>query len=316
MHTLIKLTIVPVIALALIAGFTPAARAEEPIPTELETSNAQEFIGNWAVTIEVMGREIDLFINVVDVGGYVGATLDSPNQAQPLAMSNISLNEDGNMELGGELQFGESFSLDINILLEKAGPDAVTGRVKDKGGIFDAPLKGERVTEEELSAAVEGRRPDPTEARAQYGSQRIRIQFADLEKGNSDWERFQNLEEGEVYTFTLSRATKMYTDLDLKFGDQIIETENVAEDYPGVYSLWLKKADGGKWTLIFNEQPDIWGTRYDPEHNVAEVPLEAAKYEGDPKDAFLMEIDTREGGGILRIIWDDRQWEAPFTITR
>lgn len=315
MKHLSKRWIVLPAALAVVALAMPAARAEDPIPSSLSTDKAQEYLGNWAVAIEVMGRKINLFLNVADVDGQVGATLDSPNQAEPLAIANINLADEGGLELGGQLKFGEAFTLDIDILMKKEGEDEVSGTIKDKGGIFNAPMTGHRATREEL-ASLRGDRPSPTEARAQYGSDRVRILFADLRKGNSDWERFQNLKDGEVYTFTLSRATKMYTDVNLHFGDVVVKKENVTEDYPGVYSLWLKKNGEGDWSLLFNEQPDIWGTRYDPQHDAAEVPLKMSSNSAPGADKFRMQLQkTGDDGGILRITWDGKLWQAPFTVT-
>jgi hypothetical protein len=189
----------------------------------------------------------------------------------------------------------------------------LVGRVKDQGGLFDAPVKGDRVTAEELDA-VQGRRPDPTEARANYGGQRIRIAFADLKKGTSDWQLFENVQDGQVYEFTLSRATKMYTDLDLMFGDVVVKKENVAANYPGVYSLWLRKVGDG-WNLVFNSQPDIWGTRHEAEFDAAEVPLRVAKAD-EPSDKMMVEIDQKPDGGTLRIRWDDTKWEADFSVVQ
>jgi hypothetical protein len=300
-----------VLGLALTWGL--AARGEEPIPTDLSAVDAQAFLGNWKVSIEVMERKIELFLNIVDIGGQVGATLDSPRQPEPLAISHIQMTPEGQLDMSSELTFGGSFTIDINILLALEG-GALTGRIKDKGGIFDAPVVGERVSAEELDS-VQGQRPSPTEARANYGGQRIRIAFADLRKGTSDWKLFEELADGQIYEFTLSRATKMYTDFDLKFGDVVIKKENVAKDYPGVYSLWLRKAGDG-WNLVFNNQPDIWGTRHEDEFDAAEIPLRFARVEGEPSDKLKVEIDQTPEGGTLRFVWDNNKWEADYTLVQ
>jgi hypothetical protein len=297
------------LVLAMAALNVPAA-AEEPVATELAVAEAEDYLGLWKIAIEVMGMNFELILNIAEVDGMVGATLDSERQAEALAIPTIVKTEAGGLELSGELKFGDSFALDIIINVLREG-DGLGGTVKDKGGIFNADLVGTPMTQEELDS-VQGRRPDPTEARLLVGDKRVRIAFAELTMDSSDWTLFEQLEDGDVYTFTLSRATKMYTDLDLMFGDVLVKKENVAEDYPGVYSLWLKKT-GGEWHLVFNEKPDIWGTRYDPEFDVAEVPLTVSSLEGDPQTNFLMELNETENGGTLVIRWGNTEWSTPFT---
>lgn len=290
------------------------AWAEEPIPTELDTADAQDYLGIWNVKIEVMGNEFELILTLSDLDGKVGVTLDSANQAEPLAIPQVSKTDDGGLELSGELKFGESFSLDIIINIIRDG-DGLGGRIKDKGGIFNADLVGTAMTQEELDSSVQGRRPDPTEARLTLGDgKRIRIGFADLEMGSSDWQAFEKLGEGEVFTFTRSRATKMYTDVDISFGDQVVKTHNVAEEYPGVYSLWLKKTADG-WSLVFNEKPDVWGTRYDSESDAVEIPLALADVDGDPQEKFIIQLEQGDDdAGTLKVRWGSQEWSAPFTI--
>ncbi len=288
------------------------AHAEDPVATSVNTADAQDYLGSWKLTLEIMNRPFELILNIADVGGKIGATLDSARQPEALAISNIERTPEGKLDMNSELKFGGSFTININILVGLEGGGLV-GRVKDQGGLFDAPVTGARVTAEELDA-VQGRRPDPTEARANFGGQRVRIAFADLKKGTSDWKLFENVQDGQVYEFTLSRATKLYTDLDLKFGEVVVKKENVAKDYPGVYSLWLKKVGDG-WNLVFNNQPDIWGTRHEAEFDAAEIPLRIAKAD-QPTEKMMVEIDQKPDGGTLRIRWDDTKWEADFNIVQ
>ncbi len=295
-----------------LAVFVAPVSAEEPVATALDVSEANDFVGIWNVKIEVMGNEFELILTISDVDGKTGATLDSAQQAEPLAIPVISKTDDGGLELSGELKFGESFTLDIIINIVRDGEN-LGGQIVDKGGLFKADLVGTHMTQEDVDG-VQGRRPDPTEARLTIKGKKIRIGFADLSMDTSDWEQFQKLGDGDVYTFTLSRASKMYTDLDMAFGDTIVKTENVADNYPGVYSLWLKKVGDG-WSLVFNEQPDIWGTRHDPKHDVAEVPLTVSKIEGEPQTKFLMEFEKEgDDDATLKLRWGNQEWSAPFTV--
>jgi len=304
------------VALAVMTSGVPGfltAQAEEPIPSALDSSEWGDYLGMWNISIDVMGNEISMFLTFADVGGKLGATLDSARQPEPLAISEIARGEDGGLDLNSELTFGGSFKIDINIKVKVDG-DQLTGGIKDGGGLFSSDIVGERGTQEDLDS-VQGKRPDPTETRLNIAGRRIRIAFANLETGSSDWDLFQQVEDGQIYAFTLGRATKIYTDFDLNFGDVVVEKENVAENYPGVYSLWLKKAGDG-WKLVFNSQPDIWGTRHKAEFDVYEIPLTVSRLDGDAQEKFLVKLEGDEDGGTLRMSWGETQWSAPFSISQ
>jgi len=295
-----------------VSVFALPVMAEEPIATDLAVAEADGYLGIWSLTVDVMGNEISLILTLSDVDGKVGATLDSEQQAEALAIPEISKTDDGGLELSGELKFGDSFSLDIIINIVKDGDD-LRGKVVDTGGLFKADVVGTPLTQADVDE-VQGRRPDPTEARLNVDGKKIRIGFADLSTGTSDWELFEKVGDGEVFKYTLSRATKMYTDMDMAFGDAVVKAGNVADDYPGVYSLWMKKVGDG-WSLVFNSQPDIWGTRHVAEHDVAEVPLTSAEVDGDPQEKFVIELaHGDDGDATLTLRWGNQEWSAPFTI--
>ncbi len=297
-----------------VLALCPSVYAEKAVATALDTSEAKDYLGAWKLSIEVMGNKVDLFLSIEDVEGKTGATLDSERQPEPLAISEIAKTPEGGLDMNSELSFGPSFKLSINIAL-KLENGGLTGRIKDKGGIFDAPLVGTRLSDEEQRDLARRQRAAGTEARANYNGKRIRIPFASLRQGTGDWDLFQKVEDGQVYEFTESRATKMYTDMDLKFGDVVIKKENVAPNYPGVYSLWLKKKGDG-WNLVFNNQPDIWGTRHEAAFDAAEVPLTISKIEGAPVATFKIELAQTPKGGTLRLLWGDTKWEANFDLVQ
>ena len=80
----------------------------------------------------------------------LNATLDSERQPEPLAIAEIAKTPEGGLDMNSELSFGPNFKLSINIALKLEG-DKLSGRMKDKGGIFDAPLVGTKMTPEEIA---------------------------------------------------------------------------------------------------------------------------------------------------------------------
>lgn len=303
------------IAVALVAALVmPAwqhAAAEDPIATSLDTSQATDFLGNWKIILDLMGNEIELFINIVDLQGKVGATLDSQRQQEPLAIAGIE-REGESILLFGELTFGDSFTVDITFTLHKAG-DGLRGELAEKSGIFTAEVVGTLLSDENLGV-VQGQRPSPTDTRLNIDGKRIKITFGNLPTDGPDYPELSKVADGEVYTFTRNRATKLFTDLDLTFGDVTVKTENMAKDYPGVYSLWLKKVGDG-WSLVFNDQADIWGTRHRPDHDVAEIPLTVNKAK-EEQEEFLVKLNKDGNGGSLKIAWGDTEWSADFSTVQ
>lgn len=295
--------------LALTGAFQ--ATAEDPIATTLDTSEAQGYIGLWKLTIDIVGTKMDLFLNIADVGGKVGATLDVPDQPEPLAITEILKGEDG-LEMNSEFAFAGAIKLTLNIKAHLDG-DGLAGTIKDVSGIFSSDMVGVRFTQDELDS-VQGHRAAPTETRLRVGDKQIRIDFASLKTGTPDWDLFQNVKVGDVFGFTESRATKIYTDFDLGFGGVVIKKENYTPNYPGVYSLWLKRTADG-WNLVFNSQPDIWGTRHLAEHDVAEIPLTVSKTSGEAKENFVVRLDKHEEErGVLMLAWGDLEWSAQFSV--
>lgn len=285
------------------------ALAEKPIPTQLDVSDARGYVSPWRLTFDLMGNEMEMFLTIFDLDGKVGATLDSETQSEPGAIAEIEKTEAG-LLMNSELIFGGSFRLKI-IIVVKLENDELTGTIKDSGGIFSATLVGVKATQEELDL-VQGKRPAPTEARLNFGGKRIRIGFASLNTNTQDWDLLQNVAQGEVFMYTQSRATKMYTDLDLRFGDVVIKKENIAKDYPGVYSLWLRRVGDG-WSLVFNSQPDIWGTRHRSEFDVAEVPLSVSEIEGEPQERFLVKLTQDDVySAVLELTWGNLRWTSRF----
>ena len=52
----------------------------------------------------------------------------------------------------------------------------------------------------------------------------------------------------------------------------MIATGNQVVGFPGSYGLWLKRVGSG-WRLVFNNEPDAWGSQHDPKFDAAEIDL-------------------------------------------
>lgn len=306
------------LGVCIVVGLVPAlgSVSEEPVASDLDTSGVAEYVGTWQLSLDLMGNTIELFLAVYDMDGKIGATLDSQQQAEPLTIDEILPRSDGNagLEMNSKLKFGPSFTIDVRFLMTLEDDELVGTIAERSSSLFSAPFVGVKKDPNELEL-VQGRRPNPTETRISFEGKKIRITFADLDLDSDDYKSFEEVKDGEIFTFTSSRATKLFTDTDIAFGDNVVKTANVAPDYPGVYSLWLKKVGSG-WHLVFNEQPDIWGTRHDPASDVAEIPLELTESD-EEFTSFRVKLE-KDGDDAARIKmnWGSQQWEAAFAVTQ
>lgn len=298
--------------LALGLALAPAVWAEEPIPTSLDSSGARDFMGNWTLTIDMQGRQMNVNLKVADLEGKVGATIDSQMQPEPMAIEDISMDERGHLILKYPMQFGQQ-RLSITINAELA-PDGLEGSFEESSGLFQARFTGKEAVDdpETRQARRRNRRQAANMARLRLGDAELRITFHPLKVDSDDHARLEQLKPGDVFEFVGGRATKLFTDVDMHFGQAVVKTENAAPDYPGVYSLWLKKTDDG-WDLAFNEECDVWGTMYNPKTTVAEVKLTEGKAE-NPSQTFKIDLEETGTGGLMKITWGDQQWTAPFDV--
>lgn len=304
-----NLKAVAVLAIALCAVAALPAAAVDPIPSDVTIHDLRNFSGNWVITAKMKQgeneREIEFYLMVMDVEGQAGALIDSTQQAEPIPVEKIALTETG-ADFSFEMQFGETaFPMTIHAVSEQ---ERIVGTISDANGLFNLEFEGL-----ETDDIVKGERPNPTAARLNIGSTKYKITFSDLPADGEDYKKLAEVKDGEVFAFVGGRASKLFTDADLKFGDVTIKTENVAQNYPGVYSLWLEKAGEG-WNLVFNEECDIWGTQHRAEADVAEVPLTHNTL-AEPHKAFLIELNKKDDqNATLRIAFGEHEWLSDVTL--
>ena len=301
-------------ALIAVAAFSFPATAEEPIKTSLDASEAQDFIGVWAVKMEMMGNVMEFEMTVVDLDGKAGASFDSARQAEAVAVEEMEMLDDGSLKLSYDMPMG-SQTFKLNVIAE-LNDDGLEGTISEASGLFEAPFTAQEAFDDPETRVQRrrNRQISSTAANLRFDKEKVRITFADIKTDSKDYEDFQNLADGEVFEYVGGRAAKILTDIDMNFGDTIVKKGNAHETYPGVYSVWVKKAGKG-WKLVFNEEADVWGTMYNPEVTVAEVPLvESAAEEAADTYKVTMEKGNDESTGKILIHWGDKILTATFTV--
>ena len=146
--------------------------------------------------------------------------------------------------------------------------------------------------------------------RAEVGDGEVVVNAGRVPVGGVDWLSFQDHEQGLV-EFETFAAIKLRTEADILVGDLEVPAGNVSPGFAGLYSLWLRLDDDGRWTLIVNHEPDIWGTMHDPSKDLGETALEH-KVEEDAKAGMTIDIEPPEGGapGTLKLSWGAHRWQT------
>ena len=142
----------------------------------------------------------------------------------------------------------------------------------------------------------------------------------ELGTNGEDYVALASIEDGGLVQLTQGAVIRLRTEVPLRFTDTLVPTDNLAPDFPGSYGLWLKKT-GMSWRLVFNNEPDSWGTQHDPAFDAADIAL--SHTQGGPSDPdsdddehpLAVYLAPRDDGQIgLVIQWGEHVWAADFSV--
>ena len=144
---------------------------------------------------------------------------------------------------------------------------------------------------------------------------RLQVLFQqELGADGVDFAALESIADGELVQLTQGAVIRLRSEAPLRFGGTLVPIGNLAPDFPGSYGLWLRAAGSG-WTLVFNNEPDSWGTQHDPAFDAAEVDV-AHTYGGPhqerPLSVSLAPVDA--AAARLEIHWGRHTWAADFII--
>jgi hypothetical protein len=140
------------------------------------------------------------------------------------------------------------------------------------------------------------------------------VRSGGLSLDGPDFARLSSTADGAVVTLTQAAVPRLVIDTPLRFGATTIRTENQVPGFPGAYALWLKRAGSG-WRLVFNNEPDVWGSQHNPKTDAAEITLQHSEDAAAAARPFSVAL-MPEGatGGRLLIVWGVHQWSAQFVV--
>jgi hypothetical protein len=99
-------------------------------------------------------------------------------------------------------------------------------------------------------------------------------------------------------------ATMFTTSRDLAFGNTVIPA--------GSYTLWMMPSESAP-KLLVNSQTKQWGTEFDPAKDIAAIDL-VRRAASPAVPEFTIKVEPQGSGGVMRFIWNDREYFVPFTV--
>ena len=151
------------------------------------------------------------------------------------------------------------------------------------------------------------------------GEAEVMAHVAKLTTDSDDYRALAALEPGAVLELPGAAACKLRNEVGLRFGELVLPIGNASPGYAGLYSFWLRAPAAGseQWSLIWNDEADVWGTQRDPARDRVEVPVEH-EATGDEVKELTVAIETAASGdaGTLVLRWGPHRWRAPFTVSR
>ena len=129
-----------------------------------------------------------------------------------------------------------------------------------------------------------------------------------------DFARLASTAEGTAVMLTEASVPRLRIERPLRFGATQVAVGNQVPNSPGSYGLWLKRGGGGAWRLVFNHEPDAWGSQHDPKFDAGEIALEHSDGHA-PARPFAIGLEPlgAERGRLL-IVWGPHEWRADFSV--
>lgn len=197
----------------------------------------------------------------------------------------------------------------------RAAEDDAAGQAPGQPAEGDGASQSASESGSASRGGARGRRRErvpPAVARVPDAGIRDAITYPKYPHDGADYAEIDTLKPGANVRFLKAPAMKLKTEKSLKFGDKIVKTGNVSPKFAGVYSVWVKKTADG-WSLVFNNDSDIWGTMRDPAADAVEIPLTHEKLETDAP-ILTVKMEKKEAANELAISWGAHKWTTAFTV--
>jgi hypothetical protein len=116
-----------------------------------------------------------------------------------------------------------------------------------------------------------------------------------------------------IVMLTESSVPRLSIAVPLRFGRTLIPIGNQTVGFPGTYGLWLKRVGAG-WHLVFNNEPDVWGSQHDPKLDGAEIEVSHSEGHAGSRPFAIGLMPTGPDRGRLVVLWGPHEWTADFVV--
>jgi hypothetical protein len=130
-----------------------------------------------------------------------------------------------------------------------------------------------------------------------------------------DFTKLMSTRDGAVVELTQAPALRLSIDKAVRTGNVVLRPGNQTPGFPGAYSIWLKRAGDG-WRLVFNQEPDVWGSQRDPKSDVGEVDLAYTKGGEPSRPLGVAIVPTAADRWRLVLAWGPHEWAADFAAAQ
>jgi hypothetical protein len=116
---------------------------------------------------------------------------------------------------------------------------------------------------------------------------------------------------GKIWRTGADEATLLITQKPIVFGDTTVPA--------GVYTLFTLPEEDGSAKLIINKQVGQWGVgpgSYDEQRDLARIDLKKDALEKTVDQLTVAVSKNPAGGGFLKIMWENTQFSAAFTVQK
>jgi hypothetical protein len=196
------------------------------------------------------------------------------------------------------------FTVYFNKMGKPSYIDAIGSSFNVKGRILpylnmDSTIHVEALREQHMGVIPDLNKPDSVQAtisstviKLSYSrpSTRGRVIFGEVVPWNRFWRTGANA------------ATKISLSAPIYFNNKELPA--------GEYSIFTMPAKKG-WTMMFNKEANIWGTRYNPANDVLRVRMQAEQLKG-PVELMTIEIVALNDGGAINVIWEKTKASVAF----
>src|SRR4051812_3293988 len=113
---------------------------------------------------------------------------------------------------------------------------------------------------------------------------------------------------GKAWRMGADEATLLTTQKPIILGDQEIPA--------GAYTLYMVPDESGTSKIAVSKNVGGWGVPVDEKNDLVRIDLKKEPLD-KPTDQFAMSLDKNpDGGGVLKLFWEDSQYSVPFKVKK